>query len=583
MSAKLNAELENLYTTTIDIIEGEFPESAQYLKDRLAAMATSVPCRLVIGDSLAVRQYAPAEPEEVDWEADVIHQYRPGAEYATNLHSTPGQVSFRDVQTPELKDIAIVLAGELSIHGFFRKINLMPFIQWADHLIFANANTRLSEDKIEALNLILALRQHGQGASDESDPLPVIYVQHVVNSDTEAREIFEANLSSLTAAGQVVDESFLIRDSSDESDLDEYLEGNEARIRTSQIQLFLQYLKDTITPVRDQCFERVDLYSHQAQEQLTYETLLNRKVKLNQLLKGGRHTRDPIRALQDSLSQGKRELNIQFQTITSNGGTSLYTEAKPLIDSTRRAVPVRAKYDRARLRANDVLMHGFSAAINRAVKIQNETLLTISATTEEAIKHDLESLGFTGLFMPPASPVDLTLPDPVEIPELDPKTLPSKGDLAFRYGFLSSFGGGSTAALVTSGIIKPGMLVAIPLIGVSAPVVILAGIAIGCVLAFLTLRSQAEKGFATEMESKMQGTLHAMSIQAGYYYDQFSTIWQRALEDGVSKTMRDAEEAVDAELMHAKAVSTKTPDELKALAEKYAAMVRKLEDILTKV
>ena len=580
-------KLRNLYTTAIDIIEAEFSESSQFLKDRIASIEKSVPCRLVVGDSLAVRYYAPEEPDEVDWEADVIHQYRPGAEYATNL-STGGQASFRDIQTPELTDTAIVIAGGLSISSFARKAALIPMIQWADHLIFANANSRLSEGELDALKLILTLRQYAPGASEES-ALPVIYVQHVLNSAAEeAQELFEANLASLTAAGLTIDDSFLIR--GDENDpeslrLNQSLESNEATIRQSQYRIGCQQLKETITPVKEACAEKAKFYTHQREEGLNYEQLLNRRVKLNKLIKEGKYTKDPMRALQNSQSQGRYDLASSFRTIPENGGPSLYADAKQvidsIIDSTPSAVTVKAKHDRARLRSNDILIQGFSTSINRAIKDQNETLLTLRATTAEEIKKDLADLGFIGLFMPPTKAVEIPELDPVEIPELDPKTLPTKGDKAFRYGIGSFFGGGAGAVLMEAGLDLGAVVV--PIIGVSVPIAVLAGIAVGCVLVFLTLRSQTEKSYAAEMEAKLRETLGVLATQASHCYDQFSIIWQRILEDDISNTLRRAEEAVDAELAAAKMVSTKSPEEVKEIAEQYAAMVRELEDILKKL
>ena len=650
-------DLQQMYKTAIDLIEADFPESAQHLKDWIAAMETSVPCRLVIGDSLAVRDYAPEEPDEVDFEADVIHQYRAGSEYVTTV-STVGQASFREVQTPGLTDLAIVLAaGGLSINSFARKAALIPMIQWADHLIFANANSRLSESEIEALNLILTLRQFAPGASEESGPLPVIYVQKVVNSsDTEAQELFDANLSSIADAGLTVDDSFLIRDSSDENDLDEYLERNEAQARLTQYHVGRQHLKETITPVRDRSAERVDLY----QEQLSYETLLNRRVELSKRIEDGKYTTDPKRALEDSLSQGRCDLASEFKTVPKNGGTLIYTDAKQVIDSTPKYKSLWKKgidqqYDRARLGATDVLIQGFSTAINRAIKLQNETLVSLHTTTAEDLKTDLQNLGFVGLFLPATSPVEVTLPDPVEILGLDPTGLPSFGDKAARYGLLSVAGVGApltiwtvikqagaagTAAAGAEGTVAAGTVAAgtagtvaagtagtvaagtagtvaagtagtvaagtagtvaagttgtvaagtTGIAGTAAAIItgplgiaIVIGLGVGLTLAHLMIMAQTERGYAGEMKTNLRETLGVLAAQADQCYGRFETIWKRTLEDSVRKTLRDAKDAVDSELAHMKVVSTKTPEELKEIAEQYAEMVRQLEAILTKL
>ena len=587
-------KLKAIYAETIGIVEDEFPESTAYLKTRLDAMDNSVPCRLVLGDARVMQHHAPATseiPDDVNFDDLIIHQYRPGAEAAVNIHTKAGQTPLRDVQIPDLNKVIVLGGAGVSVQNLTKTAStLIELLEYVDHLLFVNGSRRLVTDEVEVIKLICQIHQHLPG-SNRSE-LPLLYVHHILNIDPEeSRQIFEANLASLKDLN--VHASFEINEPNDGDPafarLREYLDTKEEEIRQNQTELAKRDLVHTVTSVRDNFVEKAKVYAQNHDDQQNHDTLTKQRTALHQLRRDKRYATEPQREIDDALLRQGNKLSDKFSTV-ENGDPSLYSK---LIATTKDVVLIgedlrpSAKYDRARYKANSLLVTGYTAAISESVEAGNENLSTIMNKVKIDLDSDVKAIGLKDFVIANVNnEIDPAIPAATQMPELNPIMTPSTAEKIFRYGISGYAGGnlGVTVAGLAAKFASTGAAAgsAGGPVGITVGVVVgaLVGGGIGLYLAHSSVESQTEKAYEVEFTKKTSEICHYLSIQSNRAWTEFFTAWKRELADYIDDMFNAAHAIVDTALEHTESVSNLTPQELKTRADHYTTLVERLETVL---
>ena len=559
-----------------DAQKGKSQDLVTATKELLSQAEQSFPCVVVIGADDAVKAHCPVKDFEFPDDAEsVVVRFRPGEKYEETRHAKNSDATqFIDVQTPELTDRAVVLIPDgLDLTNHAKTESFFPVVACADAIVITTGK-RLTRPAVKTVNLFLSMLKHLLSQMGRQQ-IPLAYLHYSEGLDPdEAAKIRDANKTSLS---DMMAESFefYVGDVEKDAGYKAYAEWVTEVFGTALYECYSTLSNQFIAHIASTCKhydETIEQIRGQRENRLGYDAVKQQSLHISRLIKSGEYTKVPQRELHDALVQGKHDLLDNFRTI-ENGSATIYTTVTEIVA----AIETEEDAEAALYKVNKLMGDGFVSAITAVFSLQNSRLSDLSAATVTALSEDLQNAGLPA-FRYTFSPVATQTLTPAEIKALNP-LLPSFSESAFRNVISGSLGAGLLTGAIKTGI-EMGWIAGSWGTPIMMLMFALLGAGIGLTISAAMLNSQKKRAIHAEYDKKTRELLNVLSAQAIRMYDEFSTIWTRALDDGLSSIFDAADSHIQDELSKYESFAGKTREELDALIQEYEAYVACLKDIL---